>query len=89
MKKVPKIKTKRLFDSVKQGQERTTQKRTDVSQIFDIPPNCDQKVTKFWSEKKSPTVVGKKKFPVGQTLGSSHFEETFLSMGGGTLLLVV
>jgi hypothetical protein len=38
---------------VEQGQERTTQKRTDVSQLFDIfaPKNCDQKVTKFCSEK--------------------------------------
>ena len=60
VKQVPKIKKKRLFDSVEQGQERTTQKRTDVSQIFDIfaPKNCDQKVTKFCSEKN--LLVGKK-----------------------------
>ena len=59
------------------------QKRTDVSQIFDIfaPQNCDQKVTKSCSEKN--LLVGKKKSPpVGQTLGSSHFEETPLSFGG-------
>ena len=66
-------------------QEKTTQKMTDVSQIFDIfaPKNCDQKVTKFCSEKN--LLVGKKKKspPVGQTLGSSHFEETPLSFGGG------
>ena len=58
---------------MEQGQERTTQKRTGVSQIFDIfaPQNCDQKVTKFCSEKN--LLVGKKKKkspPVGQTLGS-------------------
>ena len=48
----PKLK-KKAVDFVEQGQERTTPKRTDVSQIFDIfaPKNCDQKVTKFSSEK--------------------------------------
>ncbi len=63
----PKLKKKRLFDSVKQGQERTMQKRTDVSQIFDIfaPKNCDQKVTKFCSEKN--LLVGKKKVPPHST----------------------
>ena len=71
---------------MKQGQERTTQKRTDVSQIFDIfaPKNCDQKVTKFCSDENLLVRKDKKKVPpVGQTLGSSHFEETPLSLGGG------
>ena len=47
---------------MEQGQERTTQKKTDVpvSQIF-APQNCDQKVTKFCSEKN--LLVGEKKEP--------------------------
>ena len=74
---------------MEQGQERTTQKRTEVSQIFDIfaPQNCDQKVTKFCSEKN--LLVGKKKknsLLVGQTLGYNHFEEKPMSWGGGTFL---
>ena len=42
-----------------------------------VAKNCDQKVTKFISEKNLP--VGEKKEPppltVGQTLGSSHFRK--------------
>ena len=67
VKLVSKIKKKRLFDSVEQGQERTTQKGTDVSQIFDIfaPKNYDQKVSKFCSEKN--LLVGQTPAPPRRT----------------------
>ena len=58
---------------MEQGQERTTKKRQTYHRF--LPPKI---VIKKWLN----SAVKKISPPVGQTLGSSHFEETPLSFGG-------
>ena len=61
-----------------------------ITDFWHFPPtNCDQKVTKFWSEKKSPTIVEKKKVPHRIDARVQPFWGKSLLLGGGTLLLVV
>ena len=81
----PKLKKKaNWFCGTRRGKNHAKKDRRITDFWHFCPKNCDQKVTKFCSEKN--LLVGKKKKkspPLGQTLGSRHFEETPLSLGGG------
>ena len=59
VKKVPKLKKKAISDTVKEDRKESRKKEQTTYHRF-FPKNCDQKVSKFCCEKKSPSTRKKK-----------------------------
>ena len=78
MRSNPKLIKKKVYCETRTGKNDANKDRqTTLIKI------SKKKVTKFISEKNFPAGKKKKVPPLGQTLGSSHFGETPLSLGGG------